>query len=159
MMRHAKSSWDGVTLRDIDRPLIDIGVKNTMLMAKQIMLQSFTPQIIFCSVAKRTCETAKILCNSTGWPETLISIEPDLYTFEESDVLEFIKRMSDDYKRVMILGHNPAFTYLFNSLSGDLITNLPTSGAALLEFKCDHWADITIKHGDTLWKKYPRMFA
>jgi len=158
MLRHAKSSWDNTNLGDINRPLSEKGQADAPLMGEQIAILDFLPQIIYCSIAQRTRETISLVCQSSKWPLSIVSYESDLYTFDVEDVLKFIQTISEEFERVMLVGHNPAYTYLFNFLSDDNIDNLPTCGACLLRFDTEKWTDLKHKKGETLWIGSPRMF-
>jgi phosphohistidine phosphatase len=158
LLRHAKSSWDNVNLGDINRPLNEKGQADAPLMGEQIANLNFIPQIIFSSTAQRTRETIALVCETAHLPMEKVSYETELYTFDFEDVLRFIVSISDEFERVMMVGHNPAYTFLFNFLSDDTIENLPTCGACLLRFDVEKWADLKHKKGETLWIGSPRMF-
>lgn len=158
LLRHAKSSWDNANLGDIKRPLNEKGRADAPLMGEQIAKLDFVPQIIFSSTAVRTRETIALVCESAHWPIEKVRFETDLYTFDVEDVMHFIASISDKFEQVMMVGHNPAYTFLFNFLSDDSIDNLPTCGACLLRFDLEKWADLKHKKGETLWIGSPRMF-
>ena len=158
ILRHAKSSWDNANLGDINRPLNEKGKSDAPLMGEQMAQLDFTPQIIFSSIAQRTRETIALVCQAAHWPKDIVSFETELYTFDADDVLKFILSIANDYNRVMMVGHNPAYTDLFNHLSDDNISNLPTCGACLLRFDTKSWNDLKHKKGETLWIGSPRMF-
>ena len=65
-----------------------------------------------------------------------------------------MKKVSDDYKNVMIFGHNHAFTSICNIFGDKFIDNLPTSGLVVIDFNVDSWSDI--KHGTTRFTIFPR---
>ena len=50
--------------------------------------------------------------------------------------------MDDHINKVVIFGHNHAFTSLANSLGDTYIDNLPTSGLVMIEFQVDKWQDV-----------------
>lgn len=158
IMRHAKSSWDNANLGDIARPLNEKGLHDAPLMGEQLASLDFSPQIIYCSTAQRTRQTIALVCAAASWNAELISYETELYTFDTEDVLKFIKSIPEQFQSVMLVGHNPAYTYLFNFLSDDTIENLPTCGACLLRFDVEQWSELLHKKGETLWIGSPRMF-
>ena len=65
-----------------------------------------------------------------------------------------IKNLNNSLDRVMIVGHNHAFTSIANMLGNKYIENLPTCGFVQLEFDEDSWKDITV--GKTKMTVFPR---
>ena len=142
LVRHAKSSWK-LDVEDRDRLLTPKGMKRI----KQMVL--FNPkifssaEIIFSSTANRAVHTTLIMANSLGLPFKIVSLSEELYTFKASDLIHFIKNISDKYERVICVGHNPAFTLAASYFSAEDLDYLPTAAWARLEFKQSKWEDIS----------------
>ena len=71
-----------------------------------------------------------------------IKVCKDLYTFSKDDVFSFIKTIDNDYYKVVLVGHNPAYTEISNYFSENKILNLPTARWFSLKFESDNWSDI-----------------
>ena len=142
LVRHAKSSWE-LDVEDRNRPLTHKGMKRI----KQMVL--FNPEIfssaeiIFSSTANRAVHTTLIMANSLGLPFKIVSLVEKLYTFKASDLIHFIKNISDKYERVICVGHNPAFTLAASYFSAEDLDYLPTAAWARLEFRQSKWEDIS----------------
>ncbi len=60
LVRHAKSSWNDLTLSDFDRPLNDRGKDDAPQMAKRIKDKKIKIDLFISSPAKRAKKTANI---------------------------------------------------------------------------------------------------
>lgn len=142
IVRHAKSSWKDSTLNDIQRPLNKRGNKDAPKMGKHLAKKKIIPQAIFSSSGLRALTTARLISVEIGMKPTEIMVEDNLYTFNSEQLLDEIKNISDDYEKIMVVGHNPAVTEITNILSGSDIDNIPTCGVAILELSVDSWKDL-----------------
>ena len=116
LIRHAKSSWE-FNLEDRDRPLSKKGIKRIKQMAMHNPEIFSSSEIIFSSTANRATHTTSILVNSLLISFKTVNLVEDLYTFEASKVIDFLKKLSDKYESVICVGHNPAFTDAASYLS------------------------------------------
>ena len=104
LLRHAKSSWSDPGIRDHDRPLNDRGRRAAAAMGEHLRAQGWRPDVVLCSSARRTCETAALL--DLGRAAELV-VEHDLYLAEPDTVLHRIRAVDDRAATVMVIGHNP----------------------------------------------------
>ena len=68
--------------------------------------------------------------------------------------MEVIKDLDNDLKRVMIVGHNHAFTSIANMLGDSNIDNITTCGFVAIEFNVDSWK--FANYGTTVNIIFPR---
>jgi len=61
LVRHAKSSWDDVTLPDKERPLADRGKRDAPMMGKRLAKRQVRPDLILSNPARRALSTAGII--------------------------------------------------------------------------------------------------
>lgn len=143
LIRHGKSTWDYGPISDMDRPLKENGISNTILISQKIKERKIVPDLILTSPAVRAYSTALIIARELGYPFEKIAIDSGIYGDSEEDVLEIIKTIDASVNNLLVFGHNPAFTFLPNHFLSKQIDNLPTSGLALFEFQTDDWAKIS----------------
>ncbi|GGX03718.1 SixA phosphatase family protein [Aquimarina muelleri] len=153
IIRHAKSSW-GFDLPDDKRPLNERGERDAELIGKELKTLVKPVDRILCSPAERAYNTAKIISYQLNISEDIFVLEPDLYDFEGSKVINVIKNCTDTIQTLMIFGHNHAFTSVANLLGNTYIDNLPTSGVVAIEFETEKWKDINV--GKTLLTIFPK---
>lgn len=141
LMRHAKSSWKDHTLSDIDRPLKKRGKKDAQAMGKIIFDKELLPQRIYSSNAKRARRTAEILIEEvkTDIPLELVD---SLYMAEVSAYYDLIRSLSDQFERVMLVGHNPGLESMVQLLSNE-IESVPTSAVAVISLPIKKWKELT----------------
>lgn len=153
LVRHAKSSWK----HDVDdhkRPLKNRGERDGRLVSKQVKDEIKPPQKIISSDATRALSTANFFKKALKVEDANFETNHDLYDFSGQNVMRIIKSLDDSLERVMIVGHNHAFTSVANMLGNKYIENVPTCGFVMLEFNEKSWSDITT--GKTVKTIFPR---
>ena len=100
------------------------------------------PDLIISSHAVRAFETAKIIANAFNYPENKIVVSESLYFCELDNCYNLFFDLADDVDSLMIVGHNPVFTYFANEFLNKPIDNLPTSGVVCIEFKTNKWEEV-----------------
>jgi phosphohistidine phosphatase len=141
LLRHAKSSWE-LAVEDRNRPLAETGIKRIKKMALSSIELFEKFEIIYSSPANRALHTACILIHELQLPFEKLQVREQLYTFEASELVHFIKSLPDQYNKVVCVGHNPAFTYAVNELSSNYLNHLPTAGWAHIEFEQSQWKNV-----------------
>ena len=85
LIRHAKSSWDSPTLKDIDRPLNERGKKDAPSMAKRLASQKIKLDALFSSNANRALSTAQCFAEEFDIKKNdIIQIPPSIVSTRES---------------------------------------------------------------------------
>jgi len=153
MARHAKSSWK-YDLPDHQRPLKKRGHKDAALVSEKAKIEHKPPQKIISSDANRAHTTAMYFKKAFGISDEDFILDHNLYDFSGQSVMEIIKNLDDSLNRVMIVGHNHAFTSIVNMLGNEYIDNLPTSGFVMIKFPVESWSEITT--GKTKTLLFPR---
>jgi phosphohistidine phosphatase len=144
VMRHAKSSWEDTGLNDHDRPLAPRGRKAVKALSDHVRSAEIEPVLVLCSSSRRTRETLEGVQPGGEW-----MIEPELYGAGPSTILDRLRRVPEEARSVMVIGHNPALQVLVLRLAGsgdgpaegdlaEVQRKFPTGALATLEFDC-HW--------------------
>jgi len=116
LLRHAKSSWADPGIRDHDRPLNDRGRRAAAAMGEHLRAQSWQPDVVLCSSARRACETAALL----DLPSSAeLVVEHDLYLADPDIMLHRIRAVDDRAGTVLVIGHNPTMHELALDLVDD----------------------------------------
>lgn len=158
LLRHAKSSWKDPKLADIDRPLNKRGKQAAPLMAKRLTKYLSKPGLILSSPAIRAHRTAIIFAREFGYPEKKIQLSQKLYFNGIQAMRSMIAEKNSDLNTLMIVGHNPDMTDLFNALGTEYCENMPTAAFAIFNSDCEEWHD-AIKDSWRLQAfEYPKMF-
>tara|TARA_B100000575_G_C23096088_1_gene632204 strand:+ start:495 stop:989 length:495 start_codon:yes stop_codon:yes gene_type:complete len=142
LIRHAKSSWSH-DVSDRDRPLTEKGIRKTEKISIASKKIFFNTEVFYSSPANRALHTALIIINQLNLSFSNLRVEKDLYTFESSKIIKFIRDIPNSFSKVICVGHNPAFTNLTNLLSDSNIEHLPTSSWAEITFSQSSWNNIS----------------
>ncbi len=155
LVRHGKSSWK-TNQEDRNRPLKKRGLKDGEIIANAFPIDFKRKAKIYTSPALRAKSTAEIFKTILQIADSDFEVVEELYTFDDEQVLDFIKSCDDSLDHIFIFGHNPAFTALANDLGSLYFDNLPTTGLVMIEFSNSKWKEI--KKGKTILTLIPKDF-
>ncbi|MEA3418054.1 MAG: histidine phosphatase family protein [Campylobacterota bacterium] len=148
LLRHAKSSWKDLSIRDFNRPLNKRGKRDAPFMAKLMQKKGIHPDIILSSPAKRAKTTAKHFAKAL---ESELLLDEAIYEASPSTLRRVIREAFGSYDEVMLVGHNPSLTMLCNELSDHFIDNIPTAGIVGIEFTSGGF-----NKGNVIFFEYPK---
>ena len=160
LLRHAKSDWDDVSLRDFDRGLNDRGRRGAALMGGHIREHGLAFDLLLASPAervKRTLDAARLQI-PIHWDERI-------YLADSAGLIEVLRNIEGDPAAVLIAGHNPGLQELIfdlvpteneNALFGTAAEKYPTATFAVLELAIDRWADCAPGTGKLVHLARPR---
>ena len=153
LLRHAKSSWKDLSLRDFDRPLSKRGMNDIKLM--KVHLASLLKEVdeIYSSSSIRTSQTIKQLAPEFSHVKYLES----LYLGDVSIVLSLLKSIQTRIKTVMIVGHNPCIQETMEIIWKKPVEKFPTCAAAVFSFNSG-WSKTDIPIGSLEKFIKPRDF-
>jgi phosphohistidine phosphatase len=155
IVRHAKSDWGNLDLKDFDRPLNKRGKTNAPEMAHRLVKKNIKPQLIVSSPALRAITTAKFFADTWQMPLAEIQEEAIIYEANVNTLLKVINKFDNRFDQIAMFGHNPGLTDLVNYLDGH-IYEMPTCGVVILEFPFDDWTMISGGTAKVLLFDYPK---
>lgn len=140
---------------DHDRPLNKRGKREAPRMGEMLKEENLLPDLIVSSSARRARKTAEHVMHACGYRgETRTTGQ--LYHASRDQLRTFIAELPDSFARVMLVGHNPEFEELLESLIG-VYTPLSTAALAQVELPIESWRDLTnIEHGQLIKVWQPR---
>jgi phosphohistidine phosphatase len=145
LLRHAKSDWS-LEMDDFSRPLKKRGRRTAKRIGRWLYEQRLIPDIILCSPAVRTMETAQRVCRQLGIDEAAIVYDPRIYEANAQTLLDILTTGCHQ-RRVLLVGHNPGLEDLLLKLTSHSIPLsangkcLPTAALARLTFDGE-WAEL-----------------
>jgi phosphohistidine phosphatase len=145
ILRHAKTQSDAPA-GDHARELTERGLRDASAMGRYIYDLRGTPDAIITSDATRARQTAENVATAVGFTGPL-TVEPRIYAADLDTLLVVVRRIPNEVRSALIIGHNPGFEELAAALAGNREEEirLPTSGLALLEFDVERW--IAVREG------------
>jgi len=155
LARHAKSSWNDPTLSDHQRPLNKRGLKNAPEMASRLNDRNSTIDQIICSTANRARTTAQFLAQGIDYNPNDIKQDDQLYFGGIHSMIDIINSTQPSIGSLMLVGHNPDMTSLFNYLCGNQTYNMPTCAIGIIRFD-GNWDDVCKNSGKVLDYDFPK---
>lgn len=160
IMRHGKAQpRDEAAIPDRERLLENRGRKDARRMGA--FFASMVPDLILCSPAQRTQETARLFAEGAGYSKE-IKVDERIYTSSTADLLDVLREQEGEH--LLLVGHNPAVSSLVALLDGEdertLIeaAYLVTAGTAHIAFKgLDDWQDLQENSGQLRALLSPRF--
>ena len=159
VLRHAKSSWDNPSLKDIERPLNKRGIKSCKVMAPEILATGCNFKNIFVSPAVRTQQTITKISKNLPKTEIKWKTKKSFYYMNDLNLFKWCRKLSDDFNEIMIVGHNPTMTYFSDYLSKTSIHHLPTCAFVRLELNINNWQDLAANSANLTAFLKPKMFV
>jgi phosphohistidine phosphatase len=159
LLRHAKSAWGDAELADHERPLAPRGERAAELVGVFLAQRGLVPDLVLCSTAMRTRQTLGRVLAQLGRagaaekgashaaaaalaPE--VRHERGLYLADAGALLERLRELPDERRRVLLVGHNPGLEDLARALASEesaeaLRAGLPTAALVELELPVGSW--------------------
>ena len=158
LMRHAKSAWDDLQQPDVERPLLETGLKRTRRVIEFLQKKDTELDLILTSHAVRAIETARIIAHAFSLDEQHFKIEKGIYHSNADDWMDFFYDIPEDAHRLLMVGHNPAITNFANHFLKEKIDYLTTSGIIVIRFKVNEWSEIAFSNARKVFVVAPKDF-
>jgi phosphohistidine phosphatase len=142
LLRHAKSSWKHEELEDHDRPLNKRGKRTAPLMGALLQDENLVPDLILCSSAVRTYNTALLVAKACDYAGEIKQTRR-LYLAEPQTYVKILRQVAEKYASVLVVGHNPGLEALLKALTGEAMT-MPTAALAYIELPLKRWKDFDL---------------
>jgi phosphohistidine phosphatase len=158
LVRHAKSSWKDEEIEDHERPLSKRGERDAPFMAKIFRDKKLRTDLIISSTAVRALATAGEFARALDIKKKKILRVSEMYLADAEDILDYIQQLDDDYKSVMIFGHNPGLSILANDLTDGSIGDLPTCAIVAIDFDTSTWKEARKGTGKLRFFEFPGKY-
>jgi len=156
LIRHAKSSWNDITLSDIDRPLNERGKYDAPIMARRLKDKKLEVDAFISSPAKRAKKTAEIFMDVFDAKEKKLVLVPSLYEATMQKYYDVIENLKDKYDTVAVFAHNPGITDFINSLECTPVDDMPTCAIYAVKIKTKRWKDFKAASKEFLFFDYQK---
>ncbi len=132
-------------MADFDRPLNARGRLAAPFMGELMARHEIMPDVIVSSPAKRAVETAQLI-RENGGLNAEIRFDERIYEATTETLRQVLSSFDDDFKTIMLVGHNPGFEGILNYLTGTAHP-MPTATLAFIDLKIDSWSALTRSTG------------
>lgn len=156
LLRHAKSDWGASFEDDAARPLNRRGEEAARAMGRVLTLAGRVPDLVITSPARRARATADLATEAGGWPSPIVE-DARLYPGAPRQVIEAVRERAEEARRVLAVGHEPAWSQTAALLLGGGSLRMATTAAACVEVPS--WDALGPGAGTLAWMLTPRLFT
>lgn len=159
LIRHAKSSWANSDESDFSRPLNERGKNDSKKMAALFSSRKIKIDLILCSTALRTRQTAIYFSDALDFSEKNIHYMDELYHASSDSIYSTISKIENEFSSVLVFCHNPGITDFVNTLNDNIhLDNMPTCSIFGVEFNNADWKEFDNTDKRFLFFDYPKLF-
>lgn len=155
VMRHAKSDWAADHDSDHDRPLNERGIRSARIIGRLLAAEDHIPDLVVSSTAQRARSTAHLAGEAGDWGGETV-LEPALYGSGANAAVE-VASSAPDIARLMLVGHQPAWSTLVFTLTGRRV-EMKTGTVAVIALEIEAWSEITSTRGTLANVYQPRDY-
>lgn len=155
LVRHAKAGWMNSGQLDFDRVLAERGIQEAIEMGKTLQQRGIVPDVVLCSPARRVLQTIEQLAPFIGVPIDQVFFNKSIYEAQTSTLLKLIQNLDDTHHSAMLIGHNPAMSWLISELTKP-INAMPTCSIATICIDSNQWKEAGLSNAELLNFSYPR---
>ena len=156
--RHAKSDWSAAYGTDHDRPLSKRGIKSAKIMGRLLGLSNQVPELIITSTATRAKQTLELSIEAGEWKCDVTENEI-LYSESYEEIFKLIKKLSNNYSSVMMVGHEPKCSMLTSYLIGGGEITFKTAAMARIDYIIEKWSELNPGNGELRWMLNPSLIT
>lgn len=156
LIRHGHAVAGG-GIPDVDRPLSETGKRQATAMAMVIQRRGASPDLVICSPAKRTRETARGLAAGWNYPPERIVTEGVLYQGGSEEYTNVLEAVSDEYGCVALVAHNPVIGHMATLFSSGIIETFHPCSVAAFQVHSDHWSGLEAADKRLLFLEVPPL--
>ena len=158
LIRHAKSSWDDPFADDHARVLNERGRASAKAVGDWLAGHGFVPDLVLCSDAARTQETAQLILPQLT-PAPQLQLSARLYHASPDTLFDMIRKQ--DVPTLALIGHNPGIGMLAEGLvrqapDHQRFGDYPTCATVIMDFAGDDWSGIRRGTGQVIDFIVPR---
>jgi phosphohistidine phosphatase len=151
LLRHAKAVPAESGIEDFDRTLMLSGMQDAGAMARYLRKSDHTMELILCSAAARTVQTAELMLQELPCE---IEYRDNLYLAEPAKIVAAVRGAPSGVAALMVVGHNPGLEATAALLAREpvrrkerarheaLEEKFPTCAVAILDFDVGRWRDV-----------------
>jgi phosphohistidine phosphatase len=142
LLRHAQSADKQHGQRDIDRELTSQGMREAATIGHFLKKNNYEVNLIISSAAMRAQATAALIHGILNIEPEFV-IEDELYEASVRNFLQLTCGLDDDFKNILMIGHNPYISYFAEYLTKAEIGSMATAGLVSVRFEISKWSEVT----------------
>ena len=141
-MRHAQSTERQSSQQDAERNLSTTGMKEAASIGHFLKKNNYNLDLILSSAAKRA-ESTSVIIHGILNLRNEIKIHEEIYQASVRNLLEITNSLDEEYKNILLVGHNPYLSYFAEFLTKAEIGNMEPAGLVSIRFEIDRWSEVS----------------
>ena len=142
LMRHAQSTERQSSQQDAERNLSTTGMKEAASIGHFLKKNNYNLDLILSSAAKRA-ESTSVIIHGILNLRNEIKIHEEIYQASVRNLLEITNSLDEEYKNILLVGHNPYLSYFAEFLTKAEIGNMEPAGLVSIRFEVDRWSEVS----------------
>lgn len=147
LLRHAEAAAKEARQDDKSRELTQSGMKDSLHMGAWFVEQKIHFDLLASSSALRAERTTELIAEGMKLEQPRILLEDVLYEASARQFLEYLINIEDGYDNVLVVGHNPAISYLAEYLTKADIGDMAAGSVAIITFEAGSWKAVSENTG------------
>ncbi len=135
LLRHGEAGFSNSV--DFQRQLTSRGKSSLQKLGEILAQKGLEIDLLYCSPATRTQETAQIIKQSIPVKEEILS--HDIYDGHLGDLINLLEKTGESVETCMVIGHNPTISLLLSHLSEGNYIGLPPGAMGIVELEINDW--------------------
>jgi len=158
LIRHAAAKDTERGSKDFDRILLPEGARNASMLGRKFFKDNKSIDLILSSPATRAADTAILIAEQMRYDTNRIQYPEVLYEASVREMLIIINELPEDYKNVMIIGHNPTISYFAEYITNEDVGSLSVGGMAAIGIK-PFWNHVSQGTGNVEFQLNPGQLS
>ncbi|MEP0710919.1 histidine phosphatase family protein [Algoriphagus sp.] len=135
LLRHGEASFSGES--DFQRQLTKKGRDAISRLGKTLEGKLKSVDLMYCSTATRTRETAELLGNHLAIEDTFFT--KDIYDGDLKKLISLLENTTNTVTSCLLVGHNPTISLLLSHISGENYIGMQPGMMAILDLELSDW--------------------
>lgn len=135
LLRHGEAGFSQGS--DFQRQLTKKGRENLIRMVKSLIGKVDSVDLMYCSPAERTIETADLIQKSITVKDSIFT--RDIYHGDLNDMISLLEKTSPSVKSCLFIGHNPTISLLLSHISSENYLGMHPGMMAIIELEIEDW--------------------
>ena len=135
LLRHGEAGFsDG---SDFQRQLTKKGIENLVRMGERLNPDLKSIDLMYCSTATRTTQTAEIIGKYIAIKESIFT--KDIYNDDMGNIIAMLEKTFASVETCLLIGHNPTISLLLSHISSENYLGLQPGMMAVLDLEISDW--------------------
>ncbi|MFY0607012.1 MAG: phosphohistidine phosphatase SixA [Cyclobacteriaceae bacterium] len=141
LLRHGHAE-NGYQMNDFDRELTAKGTAGVNAVGAQLKEAGVKLDLILCSTAVRTVQTSELIVAHLEYDKPVEYLD-EIYEASIKQLFDVLATANTNQENVMLIGHNPAISFLNEYLADETIPSLAPGEISKIVFAGQDWNEIT----------------